>query len=236
MNPSALDPVKFLLVDDREENLVALAALLERDGLEILTASSGDAALELLLVHDVALALVDVQMPEMDGFALAELMRGAERTKHVPIIFVTANSLENNRVFRGYDAGAVDFLIKPVDPRILRHKTETFFQLFKQRQELEATLRLNETFVAAIGHDLRTPLHAIMMAGDLILAETKEPSTRAVASRLRSSSKRMVSMIDDLFDLARARLGNGIPIERLDVDLLPIVHARTPRRHARISR
>jgi two-component system, sensor histidine kinase and response regulator len=86
------EPVKFLLVDDVEENLVALEALLRRDGLEILKARSGTEALELLLVHEVALAFLDVQMPGIDGFELAELMRGAERTKRVPIIFVTAGT------------------------------------------------------------------------------------------------------------------------------------------------
>src|SRR6185312_10736222 len=104
------EPIKYLLVDDLEENLIALEALLRRDGVEILKASSGREALELLLAHDVALALLDVQMPEMDGFELAELMRGAERTRHVPIIFVTAATHEPQRVFQAYDAGAVDFL------------------------------------------------------------------------------------------------------------------------------
>ena len=84
--------VKLLLVDDLDENLLALEALLRRDGLELLRAKSGREALELLLLHDVALALLDVQMPEMDGFELAELMRGSERTRHVPIILVTAGS------------------------------------------------------------------------------------------------------------------------------------------------
>ena len=82
-------------------------------------ARSGDEALELLLSHDIALALLDVQMPDMDGFALAELMRGAERSRHIPIIFVTAAPQEQHREFRGYDAGAVDFLVKPINPQIL---------------------------------------------------------------------------------------------------------------------
>ena len=82
--------VKCLLVDDVEENLLVLSALLRRDDVEILQARSGAEALELLLVHEVALALLDVQMPEMDGFELAELMRGSDRTRNVPIIFVTA--------------------------------------------------------------------------------------------------------------------------------------------------
>lgn len=132
-------PVKFLLVDDLEENLLALEALLRRDGLELLRARSGAEALELLLVHDVALALVDVQMPEMDGFTLAELMRGTERTRLVPIIFVTAGMQDVQRRFRGYEVGAVDFLYKPIDPHVLQSKAEVFFELARQRLQLQET-------------------------------------------------------------------------------------------------
>jgi CheY-like chemotaxis protein len=94
-------PVYFLLVDDLEENLLSLEALLRRDGLVLLKARSGDEALELLLQYDVALALVDVQMPGLDGFELAELMRGNERSRRVPIIFVTAGNADSQRRFRG---------------------------------------------------------------------------------------------------------------------------------------
>jgi CheY-like chemotaxis protein len=118
-------PVDILLVDDVSDNLVALAAIVRRDGLRLHQARSGPEALEILLVEDIALALLDVQMPDMDGFELAELMRGAERTRRVPIIFVTANHEEPHRAFQGYDAGAVDYLIKPLDPLILRHKVES---------------------------------------------------------------------------------------------------------------
>ena len=110
---AAMSPVHFLLVDDLEDNLVALEALLRRDDLVLLKARSGEEALELLLVHDVALGLLDVQMPGMDGFELAEIMRGNERTRHVPIIFLTASNTDNQRKFRGYEAGAVDFIQKP---------------------------------------------------------------------------------------------------------------------------
>src|SRR3954469_14862121 len=133
--------VKCLLVDDLEENLLALEALLRRPDLEILTARSGREALELLLIHDVALAFLDVQMPEMDGFELAELMRGSERTRQVPIIFVTAGAQELSRMFQGYDAGAVDFLFKPIEPRVLRNKVNTFVELHCQRQQLSDQLR-----------------------------------------------------------------------------------------------
>src|SRR5262245_24222135 len=130
------ESVKFLLVDDLEENLLALEALLRREGLELLKARSGAEALELLLAHDFALALLDVQMPGMNGFELAELMRGTERTRRVPIIFLTAVATDERRRFRGLEAGAVDFLIKPIDPQALRTKAEVFYELYRQRQEV----------------------------------------------------------------------------------------------------
>src|SRR5476651_1645996 len=151
------EPIKFLLVDDKTENLFALEAIIRRKGLEVLLARSGSEALELLLVNDVSLALLDVQMPVMDGFELAELMRGTERTKHVPIIFVTAGTRDPQRVFTGYESGAVDFLFKPIDPRILKSKVDVFFELACQRRELSQALKINEMFVGILGHDLRNP-------------------------------------------------------------------------------
>lgn len=130
--------VKFLIVDDLEANIIALEGLLRRDGLELLKARSGKEALELLLMHDVSLAFLDVQMPEMNGFELAELMRGTEKTRRIPIIFLTAGAADQERRFRGYDAGAVDFLFKPVEPHILQSKADVFFELARQRLELEA--------------------------------------------------------------------------------------------------
>jgi two-component system sensor histidine kinase/response regulator len=222
MSERLVEPVKFLLVDDREENLIALEALLRRDDLQILKASNGEEALEILLQHDVALALLDVQMPGMDGFELAELMRGRERTKHVPIIFVTGDPSLQKRVFQGYDAGAVDFLIKPVEPGILRHKTATFFSLYRQRQQLAETLRLNETFVAAVGHDLKNPLNAIVMASGILGQLSDDPKILSVVERIRTSGMRMSRIIDDLFDLSRARVGLGIPIVRAKANALDI--------------
>ena len=128
-------PVPFLLVDDLEENLLSLEALLKSDDRLILKARSGDEALEILLQHDVALALVDVQMPGLNGFELAELMRGNERTRRVPITFVTAGTAAGRR-FTGYEAGAVDFIQKPIEPDIIRSKVGVFFELYRQRQQL----------------------------------------------------------------------------------------------------
>lgn len=132
----ALNEAKFLLVDDHEANLVALSAVLSHEGVEMVTAKSGREALELLLQHDIALAIIDVQMPIMDGFELAELMRGARRTQHVPIIFLTAGPQDNLHRFRGYQAGAVDFLYKPIEPNVLRSKAAIFLDLYRQREEL----------------------------------------------------------------------------------------------------
>jgi two-component system, sensor histidine kinase and response regulator len=212
--------VKVLLVDDLEENLLALEALLRKDGLEFLTARSGREALELLLVNDVALALVDLQMPVMDGFELAELMRGSERTRHVPIIFVTAGARDAQRMFRGYEVGAVDFLFKPIDPVLLGHKVATFVELQRQRlererlaDELREMLRLNEMFVAAVSHDLRSPLSTVLMGATLLDRELTEPGHRRTLERMRASAQRMAGMLEQLYDLARVRLAGGITLD-----------------------
>ena len=218
------ETVKFLLVDDTDENLVALEALLRRDGLEVLKARSGAEALELMLIHDAALAILDVQMPEMDGFELAELMRGMERTKHVPIIFLTAGAQDPQRVFKGYEAGAVDFLFKPVDPRVLKSKADVFFQLHQQKIELASNLRMNEMFVGILGHDLRNPLNAAMhdQRAQLLERRLADEGQLRPLRRMVSSARRMKDMIDQLLDLTRARLGrrSGVFVRgrrRLDV-------------------
>ncbi len=223
---AAPQAVKCLLVDDLPENLLALSALLRDDGVELLQARSGAEALELLLQHEVALALIDVQMPEMDGFELAELMRGSARTQAVPIIFVTAGVHDQLRMFRGYDSGAVDFLYKPIEPRILRNKAGVFFELYRQRQQLaqqlqERTeaLRLNEMFMAVLGHDLRNPLHAILLSGELLKRQAETESQRKTAERVLSSGKRMSRMIEDLLDLARVRNGGGLVLRPEPIDL-----------------
>ena len=214
---------KILLVDDVEDNLIALEALLRAPGLEFLMACNGKEALELLLEHEVALALLDVQMPEMDGFTLAELMRGTERTKHIPIIMMTAGSRDRERVFRGYEAGAVDFLFKPIEPAILLNKVETFVQLYRQRLELERTLRLNEMFMAVLGHDLRNPVGAVVTLAMVLAANPTPAMVRESSDRLRSIGTRMGRMINDLLDLARSRQGDGIPVVRKPTDLCALI-------------
>jgi len=129
----------LLLVDDRPENLLALESIVDSPDLNIVKATSGNEALGLMLEHDFALVLLDVQMPGMDGFETAELMRSSDRTMQVPIIFVTAISKEQQHVFKGYEIGAVDYIFKPLDPHILQGKVNVFLDLYKQKRSLERT-------------------------------------------------------------------------------------------------
>lgn len=135
------DRLNILIVDDRPENLLALESILESPDLNIVRANSGQEALGLMLDHDFALVLLDVQMPEMDGFETAALMRGNTRTRHIPIIFVTANHTEPHNVFRGYDSGAVDYLFKPLNPQRLLSKVYVFLEIHRQRVALQAKTR-----------------------------------------------------------------------------------------------
>jgi PAS domain S-box-containing protein len=135
---------RVLLVDDRPENLLALSAVLEPLPCELVTVTSGEEALKELLNGEFALVLLDVQMPGMDGFETAELIKARERTRTLPIIFVTAISKERHHVFRGYESGAVDYVFKPYDPGILRSKVSVFLELdaaSRARTRAEATIR-----------------------------------------------------------------------------------------------
>ena len=132
----------ILLVDDRPENLLALEAVLEPLGERLVTATSGEEALRHLLRDEFALILLDVQMPKLDGFATAELIKQRQRTRDVPIIFLTAISKERGHVFKGYGAGAVDYVFKPFDPAILRSKVSVFIDLHRKNQEIRRQAEL----------------------------------------------------------------------------------------------
>lgn len=189
------DTAKVLIVDDLADNLLALNAVIRRDGREIFQANSGEKALDLLLEHEFALAILDVQMPGMSGFELAELMRGTEKTRQIPIIFVTAAGKEQNYAFTGYDTGAVDFLYKPLDVDAVRSKVNVFVELYCQRMEthrqvealeasrkeqevlmqklqatqgeLQAAIRMRDDFMSMVAHELRTPLNSLFLEAQL---------------------------------------------------------------------
>ncbi|MGH8487192.1 MAG: response regulator, partial [Pseudomonas sp.] len=186
---------KLLIVDDLPENLLALEALVKGSDREVYQAQSADQALSLLLEHEFALAILDVQMPGMNGFELAELMRGTEKTKNIPIVFVSAAGREMNYAFKGYESGAVDFLHKPLDNHAVRSKVAVFVDLFRQRKaldeqlaalersraeqeqllgqlqvtrhELEHAVRMRDDFMSIVSHEVRTPLNGLILETQL---------------------------------------------------------------------
>ncbi|MDZ5603719.1 hybrid sensor histidine kinase/response regulator [Pseudomonas sp. RP23018S] len=186
---------KLLIVDDLPENLLALQALIQGEDREVHQALSADQALSLLLEHDFALAILDVQMPGMNGFELAELMRGMEKTKHIPIVFVSAAGREMDYAFKGYESGAVDFLHKPLDTLAVKSKVTVFVDLFRQRQvldrqlealergrqeqalllaklqstqaDLEHAVRMRDDFMSIVSHEVRTPLNGLILETQL---------------------------------------------------------------------
>jgi signal transduction histidine kinase len=232
------EPINCLLVDDLEENLLALEALLQREGLVCLKARSGEEALELLLVHDVALALLDVQMPGMDGFQLAEFMRGNERARRIPIIFLTAGSADLQRRFRGYEAGAVDFIQKPIEPDILRSKASVFFdlhqqrrQILTQRDELEAyadTLRTidrrKNEFLAVLGHELRNPVMALNAGLKLLKRRDDAETARDIRAKLEKQVFHLSRLVEDLLDISRIDQGK-ISLKKQRIELQAILES-----------
>jgi PAS domain S-box-containing protein len=154
---AAPGPVEILLVDDRPENLLALEAILEPLNQTLIKAHSGDEALRKLLLHDFAVILLDVQMPGINGFETARLIKSRERTKYIPIIFLTAISKDEEYVFQGYSVGAVDYLAKPFQPDILRSKVSVFVDLYlkqKQLSEQQVLLRASEVRELELKHKL----------------------------------------------------------------------------------
>ncbi|MBF6630897.1 MAG: hybrid sensor histidine kinase/response regulator [Comamonas sp.] len=219
--------IKCLIVDDIPKNLVALEALLKNESVVFLKAHSGNEALELLLANnDIALALLDVQMPEMNGFELAEYIRGSEKTRHIPLIFITAGSNEENWQFKGYESGAVDFLYKPINPHILASKVNIFFDLHRQRQEISRqleerteALRINDMFMAVLSHDLRNPLQIIKNSATLLKRQLPDPKALDCSERILKSSQRMAHMIEELLDVTRIRQSGGLRINTQELNL-----------------
>ncbi|MGL6244381.1 hybrid sensor histidine kinase/response regulator [Pseudomonas sp.] len=186
---------KLLIVDDLPENLLALEALIKREDRMVYKALSADEALSLLLQHEFAMAILDVQMPGMNGFELAELMRGTEKTKNIPIVFVSAAGRELNYAFKGYESGAVDFLHKPLDIHAVKSKVNVFVDLYRQskamkqqveeleqarreqeallkqlqttQNELEQAVRMRDDFMSIVAHEVRTPLNGLILETQL---------------------------------------------------------------------
>jgi signal transduction histidine kinase len=176
--------VDILLVDDHEENLVALEAILTEPGYNLVRAGSGRAALREVLSRDFALILLDVAMPDLDGYETAELIRGRDRCRETPIIFLTANYRSDSHVFRGYSVGAVDYLFKPFTPEILRSKVAVFVELYQKREALK---RQTEALLRA-----QNELEERVRARTLELAAANESLRAEVEERRRVEAERLV--------------------------------------------
>jgi PAS domain S-box-containing protein len=141
-NRGEMEPVSVLMVDDHPENLMALEAILSRPDYRLMKASSAEEALRQLLKHDFAVLLLDVMMPDMDGYELASLIRQREATRHIPIVFLTAVAKEIGHIYKGYSVGAVDYLTKPLEPMVVRSKVSVFVELYRKTKQLQHQERL----------------------------------------------------------------------------------------------
>ena len=221
--PESIPPI--LVVDDQESNLLAARVVLEPLGHPIVTASSGEAALKLALSQDVVLILLDVHMPTPDGYQTAALLRGASRTREVPIIFLTAVYDQPDQRRRGYELGAADYISKPFDPDVLRGKVRALVSLYMRGQRAEKERseqidRVKDLFLGAVGHDLRNPLNTIGIAAKMLDApQCEDPQRRDYARRIGRATVRMNRMIEDILDLTRGQFTGGIPVSLAPSDL-----------------
>ena len=238
---------KLLIVDDLPENLVALEALIRAPGRSVFRAQSAEDALALLLEHEFALAIVDVQMPGMNGFELAEMMRGTERTRHIPLIFVSAAGRERNYAFQGYESGAVDFLHKPLDPHAVISKVNVFVDLHRHRKalrhemellahahrkqeelvaqlqvtqrELERAVRMRDDFMSMVSHELRTPLNTLYLEAQLRQLHVSKGNLAAFAAdRLPAMIERDQRQIRNMVRL----IDDMLDVTRMRKDALSI--------------
>ncbi|MDP3461230.1 MAG: response regulator, partial [Bacteroidales bacterium] len=231
-----VDKIKFnvLIVDDRPENLLSLEGILESEDLNIIKANSGNEALSIMLENDISLVLMDVQMPGMDGFEVAEIMRSSEKTKFIPIIFVTAISKQRQHIFRGYETGAVDYLYKPLDLEILQSKIKAFIEFFQHKNALEETTRklaktINElnsakkiaeeattaksSFLATMSHEIRTPLNGIIGMAELGLMDDEiNTIQKERLLDIKTSGESLLEIINEILDISK------IEAERLELE------------------
>lgn len=189
MTDKVSDRINILMVDDSSTNLLALDAILHAPDRNLIRASSGEDALRYLLDHDVAVVLLDVYMPGIDGLQTAELIRGREKSRDIPIIFLTANTTGHAHLSRGYSLGAVDYIVKPVDPAILRSKVNVFVELFKKTREVERQAQLLEKQNEEIKNANLERLRMLIELGHELAAE-HEPA--AVLQKFCRSAQRII--------------------------------------------
>lgn len=230
---------KILIVDDKPANLVALEKLLKECDVEIIKAGSGTEALAQILEHEFALALIDVQMPDMDGYETVKLMRQVEQTRYLPVIFLSAIYSENHYLIQGIEAGAVDFITKPIQPRMLLGKIKIFLDLYVQKKKLELEIEqrkkteitlleteqqlliakvkaeesdmLKSAFLANMSHEIRTPLNAIVGFANLLAEEgLSRDKKEQYLNYIFNNSETLTGIISDILDIAKIEAGQMV--------------------------
>lgn len=240
-----MEKINILIVDDRPENIVALEALLQRSDINLVTTTNPNEALRLCWEIDIAIALVDVQMPEMDGFELVEILKSNPRTKDILIIFVTAISKETKYAVKGLNTGAVDYLYKPLDPFVTSAKVDSFIQfvrgqrelkqknkeleayqkeLIKAKEQAEQGKRIKENFLANMSHEIRTPINGIIGITHLLEKSQLTTEQKEMVSLLEISSNSLLGVINDILDLSKIEAGK-FKINRTSTDIIGLCNA-----------
>lgn len=220
-------PFKILLVDDNEDNLLSLEALLSEPNRQFIKATSGNGALREIIRHDdIGLILLDVQMPEMDGFELAHMLKTSPRTRDISIIFVTAISKEHRYMLKGFDEGAVDYLYKPLDVEITKAKVAVFERLYFYQQQLKRSVidlekinRQLEKFVYIVAHDLKSPLSGIIALLTILKSDhniRQDEETAEYVDLLSSAAHHLSDMVTSILEYSRQAI-NEQKIETVDV-------------------
>ncbi|NCI46595.1 sensor histidine kinase [Sediminibacterium soli] len=214
MQPGNSHAFTILIVDDRPENILSLEEILDQPGRHFIRAGSGNEALKQALKTDnLGLILLDVQMPDMDGFEVAHILKSNSRTKDISIIFVTAISKEEKYMLKGFEEGAVDYLHKPLDVNITRAKVNVFerlyFAQFRLSQALDEVAQINkqlERFMYIVSHDLKSPLASMRMIADLLLSDTRIKEHADLddqAGIIAQASDRLIGMINSILEYSR---------------------------------
>ncbi|MUP37473.1 response regulator [Labilibaculum euxinus] len=230
---------KILIVDDKEENLISLERILSDFDVEFVRASSGEDALKYTLKDEFAMAVLDVQMPEMDGYETLELMRQRKKTKYLPVIFVSAIHQSDLHIIKGIETGAVDFIPKPIIPEVLKGKVSVFLDLYRQRKELDLLLvylekkneeliieknkaeeatRSKSLFLANMSHEIRSPMNGILGLSKLLLQSELNSEQKDMLDVMARSGENLIQIINDILDYSKIEAGQ-IEIEEIDFDI-----------------